>query len=87
MGLGGVFLRFLIDNGETAVLYSRRKSQLFEIGHFHEGKVLFVLLIFWHIHDIIYTNFKHGTNRNKRTNYLLRSQNNFCITTTYTDIK
>ena len=27
--LGGVFLRFLIDNSETTVLYSRRKSKLF----------------------------------------------------------
>ena len=34
--LGGVFLRFLVDNRETTVLYSRGKSHFFEIGHFHE---------------------------------------------------
>ena len=34
--LGGIFLRFLVDNRETTVLYSRHKSRFFEIGHFHE---------------------------------------------------
>ena len=34
--LGGVFLRFHVDNRETTVLYSRGKSHFFEIGHFHE---------------------------------------------------
>ena len=34
--LGGVFLRFLVDNRETTVLYSRSKSHFFGIGHFHE---------------------------------------------------
>ena len=34
--LGGVFLRFLVDNRETTVFYSRGKSHFFEIGHFHE---------------------------------------------------
>ena len=34
--LGGIFLRFLVDNRETTVLYSRGKSHFFEIGHFHE---------------------------------------------------
>jgi hypothetical protein len=43
--LGGVFLRFLIDNGETTVLYSRRKSHLFEIGHFHEDNCNVISLI------------------------------------------
>ena len=43
--LGGVFLRFLIDNGETTVLYSRRKSHLFEIGHFHEDNCDVISLI------------------------------------------
>ena len=45
MGLGGVFLRFLIDNGETTVLYSRRQSHLFEIGHFHEDNCEVISLI------------------------------------------
>ena len=43
--LGGVFLRFLIDNGETTVLYSHRKSHLFEIGHFHEDNCDVISLI------------------------------------------
>ena len=34
--LDGVFLRFLIDDRETTVVYSHRKSPLFDIGHFHE---------------------------------------------------
>ena len=34
--LGVIFLRFYIDNRETTVLYSRRKSLSSEIGHFHE---------------------------------------------------
>ncbi|MDE7395765.1 MAG: hypothetical protein K2M95_06580 [Clostridiales bacterium] len=33
--LGGIFLRFAIELRETTVFYSRRKSQLFGIGHFH----------------------------------------------------
>ena len=43
--LGGVFLRFLVDNRETTVLYSRRKSKLFEIGHFHEDNCNVISLI------------------------------------------
>ena len=43
--LGGIFLRFLIDNRETTVLYSRRKSHLFEIGHFHEDNCNVISLI------------------------------------------
>ena len=34
--LGNIFLRFLLDNRQTTVLYSRRKNRFFEIGHFHE---------------------------------------------------
>lgn len=34
--LGNLYLRFLLDNHETTVLYSKKKSQIFEIGHFHE---------------------------------------------------
>lgn len=34
--LGGIFLRFYIDNREATVAYSRRKSRFSEIGHFHE---------------------------------------------------
>ena len=34
--IGGLFLRFLIDDGETTVVYSKKKNQLFDIGHFHE---------------------------------------------------
>ena len=34
--LGGIFLDFYIDNNETTVLYSHRKSKWFVIGHFHE---------------------------------------------------
>ena len=43
--LGGIFLRFLVDNRETTVLYSRRKSKLFEIGHFHEDNCNVISLI------------------------------------------
>jgi len=43
--LGGIVLRFLIDNGETTVLYSRRKSQFFDIGHFHEDNCNVISLI------------------------------------------
>ena len=43
--LDGVFLRFLIDNRETTVLYSRHKRQLFEIGHFHEDNCNVISLI------------------------------------------
>ena len=43
--LGGIFLRFLVDNHETTVLYSRRKSKLFEIGHFHEDNCNVISLI------------------------------------------
>ena len=39
------FLRFLVDNRETTVLYSRRKSKLFEIGHFHEDNCNVISLI------------------------------------------
>lgn len=34
--LGGIFLRFLFDDQEAMIIYSRRKSNYFEIGHFHE---------------------------------------------------
>ncbi len=34
--LGGLYLRFLPDTAETTVVYSKRKKQGFEIGHFHE---------------------------------------------------
>ena len=34
--LGGIYLRFLIGDHETTVVYSKRKNQIFEIGHFHE---------------------------------------------------
>ena len=34
--LEGIYLRFLIDDRETTVLYSHRKNRFFEIGHFHE---------------------------------------------------
>ncbi len=43
--LGGIFLRFLIDSRETTVLYSRRKSHFFEIGHFHEDNCEVLSLI------------------------------------------
>ena len=43
--MGGIFLRFLVDNRETIVLYSRRKSKLFEIGHFHEDNCNVISLI------------------------------------------
>lgn len=43
--LGGIYLRFLIDIRETTVLYSRRKSQFFEIGHFHEDNSCVTSLI------------------------------------------
>lgn len=43
--LGGIFLRFLIDNGETTVIYSKRKNQIFEIGHFHEDNSNVINLI------------------------------------------
>ena len=43
--LGGIFLRFLIDNSETTVLYSHRKSHFFEIGHFHEDSCDVISLI------------------------------------------
>ena len=43
--LGGVFLRFLIDNRETTVLYSHRKSHFFEIGHIHEDNCDVISLI------------------------------------------
>lgn len=43
--LGGIFLRFLIDNNETVVSYSRCKSHYFEIGHFHEDSCDIVSLI------------------------------------------
>jgi len=43
--LSGIFLRFLVDNGETTVLYSRRKSKLFEIGHFHEDNCNLISLL------------------------------------------
>lgn len=35
--LGNLYLRFLLDNNETTVLYSKKKNQIFEIGHFHEN--------------------------------------------------
>ena len=34
--LDGVCLKFLIDDRETTVLYSRRKKMVYAIGHFHE---------------------------------------------------
>ncbi len=43
--LGGIFLRYLIDNVETTVLYSRGKSQFSEIGHFHEDNCNVISLI------------------------------------------
>lgn len=43
--LGGLYLRFLLDNGETTVLYSKRKSQFFDIGHFHEDNCDVINLI------------------------------------------
>ena len=43
--LDGIFLRFLIDDRETTVLYSHRKSHLFEIGHFHEDNCNVISLI------------------------------------------
>ena len=43
--LGGIFLRFIIDSRETTVLYSRRKSHFFEIGHFHEDNCDVISLI------------------------------------------
>ena len=43
--LGGVFLRFLVDNRETTVLYSRGKSHFFAIGHFHEANCDVISLI------------------------------------------
>ena len=43
--LGGIFLRFLIDNRETTVLYSHRKSKLLEVGHFHEDNCNVISLI------------------------------------------
>ena len=43
--LDGVFLRFFVDNNETTVSYSLRKSLLFEIGHFHEDNCNVISLI------------------------------------------
>ena len=43
--LDGIFLRFFVDNNETTVSYSRRKSLLFEIGHFHEDNCDVISLI------------------------------------------
>ena len=43
--LGGVFLRFLIDNRETTVSYSINKSPFGEIGHFHEDNCDVISLI------------------------------------------
>lgn len=43
--LGGIFLRFTIDNLETTVIYARRKSQRFGIGHFHEDNCDVISLI------------------------------------------
>ena len=43
--LSGVFLRFLVDNRETTVLYSRGKSHFFAIGHFHEANCDVISLI------------------------------------------
>lgn len=43
--LGGIFLRFSIDIRETTVFYSRRKSQLSGIGHFHEDNCDVISLI------------------------------------------
>lgn len=43
--LGGIYLRFLLDNDETTVVYSKRKSQVFEIGHFHEENCNVINLI------------------------------------------
>ena len=34
--LDGVCLKFLVDDRETTILYSRRKNMFFEIGHCHE---------------------------------------------------
>ena len=43
--LGGIFLHFMIDDRETTVCYSRRKSQFFDIGHFHEDNCNVISLI------------------------------------------
>ena len=43
--LGGLFLHFMIDEIETTVFYSRRKSQFFDIGHFHEDNCNVIKLI------------------------------------------
>lgn len=43
--LRGVFLHFMIDDRETTVCYSHRKSQLFDIGHFHEDNCNVISLI------------------------------------------
>ncbi len=43
--LGGVFLRFAIDVRETTVFYLHRKSQLLNIGHFHEDNFNVISLI------------------------------------------
>ncbi len=43
--LGGIFLRFLFDDKETTIIYSRRRSNYFEIGHFHEDSCNVISLI------------------------------------------
>ncbi len=43
--LGGIFLRFFINNSETTVVYSRRKSHNLGIGHFHEDSCNVISLI------------------------------------------
>lgn len=34
--LGGIYLRFNLDDCETTISYSRHRNQVFDIGHFHE---------------------------------------------------
>ena len=43
--LDGVCLKFLIDDGTTTILYSRRKNMLFAIGHCHEDNCDVINLI------------------------------------------
>ena len=43
--LGGISLRFLFDAQEAIIIYSRCKSNCFEIGHFHEDSCNLINLI------------------------------------------
>ena len=65
--LDGIFLRFFVDNNETTVSYSRRKSLLFEIGHFHEDNCNVINLI----QDI--------NNENKRVHICTFLGSSFCV--------